>query len=148
MSKDIPPTGCGITSGFFSSLSPPLSPEGSSFPGLGGLSVVAHRLPEVLRVRWSNLCRFLRPSLREHCNLKTAATTQATMNSALTTPVTTLIMGVNRNPPRGLSAGQQYLIKCRYLLYFIKMMLKYIIGMLCIKFDFISLKRNVSWWLI
>lgn len=84
----LPEFGCGMMSGLRSSVSEERSPLGLEPGGLaGGTSGLDRR----------------GSSSREHCNLSTAATRQATTNSELTTPTTTVITGVSRNPFLGRS---------------------------------------------
>jgi hypothetical protein len=106
-----PVLGCGMTSGFFSSLSPLSVPPGSSL--LMGLllpfSPPDPPPPEpVTLCSWAAaLCRFRRPSLREHWSRSTTPTTTNKTNSAATTPISMFIMGVKRNPGRGRSVKQK-----------------------------------------
>jgi hypothetical protein len=53
------------------------------------------------------LCCFRRSSLCEHWRRSTIPTTTATINSADTTPIRTLIIGVKRNPECGRSETSQ-----------------------------------------
>lgn len=64
------------------------------------LKIVTSCIPAELAVA---LWRFLRPSLWVHCRRRTRRTTKATINKAATTPISTLIIGVNLKPALGWS---------------------------------------------